>query len=796
MQLNLFLRSLRSIGLANSIRTLRFTLLRDRLDRRYKKTIKPRDPEVRSPGLAKWIRSNPHGAEVQFEQATLELLFLATDVIRISWKPGELPIPYAIVGNAWPGDQVQADQDPDGFTLTGSSLTVQISNLGEMTILDCEGKRLRRDDPPVLTGDRWEQTSPLDSEACIFGLGERACGWNLRGGRYQLWNQDPGGSYGHGHDPLYMSIPLYLCLQPQGSYLLLYENAHRGELAFDESARVRFERGALRSYFFFGSPEHCLERYTRLTGRPPMPPHWSLGYHQSRWGYQSQDKIQEIADQFKQHKLPISAIHLDIDYMDGYRIFTFDKHNFGNVLELSQSLQADDIKLVAIVDPGVKVDRNFALFNQGLSKGIFCTLPNGQPMRSVVWPGWAYFPDFTNPATRRWWGNAYPQLVEQGIAGFWHDKNEPMCFTPWGDMTFPILTQHDFESQGGDHLGAHNLYGLLMNRAGFEALQQYQSNQRPWLLSRAGYAGSQRYAWNWTGDIETSWEALRQTLVTMLGVSLSGFAYTGSDIGGFSGAPDAQLYLRWFQLGTFSPFFRTHSVIGAPPREPWVFGEQTLEAARELLEIRYRLLPYLYTLAWIAHKQGTPLMRPTFWSDPSNPSLWQISDQYFLGSDLLVAPVMTPDTHEREIHFPQEGWYGLWDDGFISDAGKKLVPAELNRIPVYVRGGAVLPMARDPMTLELHVFLPEAGPLDGQLYSDEGDGYQEYRVDSYEGTLAGKRLVLVRRRDGEYPWPYTRTFLVLHGGKIVSATSDGEQIESEPFRVQVPLFNQLEIELA
>jgi alpha-glucosidase len=795
MKLGAIVQRIALFGLRDSLRTLRFTIQRDHLDRRYQREQRRDRVESVSPGSLKWARAIPHGAEIHYEHANVELLFLAPDVLRTTWRPGDLPIPYAITGNEWPGDITQWEQGQEGLVLTGTELRVELRSEGAYAILNASGTPLRTEEPPTRRGEAWQQKASLDPLACIFGLGERARGWNLRGGTYLLWNQDPGGSYGLRHDPLYMSVPVYTCMQPKGSYMLFYENPYRGELSFNEQACVHFERGALRSYFFAGSPIQCLDRYTQLTGRPTMPPRWALGYHQSRWGYRSEDEIRQVAADFKRHKLPISAIHLDIDYMDGYRVFTFDKTRFGHVSEMANDLQSDGIRLVTILDPGVKVDRNYSVFQDGLRKGMFCTLPNGRPMLSVVWPGWVHFPDFTNPDVRQWWSSYYPRLLDQGIAGIWHDMNEPTAFTPWGDKTFPLLTRHALETQESDHLGAHNLYALLMNRAGFEAMKKYRPGHRPWLLSRAGYAGGQRYAWNWTGDVETSWEALRQTLATMLGVSLSGFTFTGSDIGGFSGTPDRELYLRWFQLGAFSPFFRTHSVLGTSPREPWMFDEEILLTTRKLLQMRYRMMPYLYTLAWQSHQRGTPLLRPVFWSDPEDPALWEISDQFFLGSDLLLAPVLIEGQREREVHFPTGIWYDLWDDSRYVGPASYTIPADLDRIPAFSRGGSILPLEPRETDLELHLYLPDQGAIEGMLYSDEGDGYQLHRLDRFNGKRQDHMLEVSREREGAFPWPYTTLRLIPHGATLESLRVDGKCIDLQDRIAQVPLFEHLQAEL-
>jgi alpha-glucosidase len=252
-----------------------------------------------------------------------------------------------------------------------------------------------------------------------------------------------------------------------------------------------------------------------------------LGYHQSRWGYKNEADIRQVAQGFQTHDLPLSAIHLDIDYMDGYRVFTVDRDRFPDLAQLAQDLAAQGIKTVTILDPGVKVDPKYFLYQEGQQGNHFCKLPGGKDLEGLVWPGWSVYPDFTHPATRSWWGRQYPRLLDQGVAGIWHDMNEPTSFAAWGDMTIPLNTRHDLDGAQGDHRQAHNLYGLLMNRAGYEALRSLRPQRRPWLISRSGWAGLQRYAWNWTGDIESTWEALRMTIPTLLGQGLSGLAFSG-----------------------------------------------------------------------------------------------------------------------------------------------------------------------------------------------------------------------------------------------------------------------------
>lgn len=376
----------------------------------------------------------------------------------------------------------------------------------------------------------------------------------------------------------------------------------------------------------------------------------------------------------------------------GYRIFTVDTRQFPNLAGLARDLADKRVFLVTILDPGVKHDR--AVLNEGLAGNAFCTLPDKTLARAPVWPGWCAFPDFTDPRARAWWGRQYPRLLVAGITGFWHDMNEPAAFAIWGDPTLPHATRHAPDGRGGDHREAHNLYGLLMNQAGYEALRAYRPQRRPFILSRSGWAGVQRYAWNWTGDVESTWEALRQTVATVLGLALSGIAFTGPDVGGFSGAPSAELYLRWFQLATFLPFFRTHSAKFIPRREPWSFGEPTLSIAREFLKLRYRLLPYLYTLAWTASQTGHPLVRPLFWPDGKDPTLWDVQDEFLLGESLLVAPVLVQGAQAREVILPEGTWYGFFDDRTFRGPGRVRSPPRSIAFRSWCVKGASYPWKR------------------------------------------------------------------------------------------------------
>jgi alpha-glucosidase len=593
-------------------------------------------------------------------------------------------------------------------------------------------------------------------------------------------------------------------IHQQGSYLLFYDNSYDARFDFrpqeprnqnnsKPDCQVRFEGGMLRYYFIAGSPRQILERFTELTGRAELPPRWSLGYHQSRWGYRSEADIREVVQGFKAREMPLSAIHLDIDYMDGYRVFTVDKNRFPDLSALADDLLAQGIRLVPIIDPGVKIDPQYHVYQEGLKAGLYVRQPDGEPLKGVVWPGWCVFPDFTRPEARRWWGAYYPALLDSGMAGIWHDMNEPAAFTTGAGLTISLAGKHSIEGAEGDHLQAHNLYGLLMNRSAHQAMKKHKPERRPWILSRSGWVSQQRFAWNWMGDSESTWASLRMTITQTLGLGLSGQPYTGPDIGGFSGSPDAELYLRWFQAAAFLPFFRTHAAIGTARREPWIYGEPTTSVIRTYLRLRYQLMPYLYTLAWQASQSGTPLIRPLFWLENDRPEFWkavqqETGDAFLLGDSLLVAPIFEPGASSRTVHLPTGCWYDFWNDTFYTGGQTVQVAVTLENIPVFVRGGSLLPLDSEGQ-LNLNLFAPGLDPqtpFTSLLYSDAGDGYGDFRIDRFNLTRNKEYLELDWLSEGVYPFPYNDVQIHLHGFAARSAWIDRQfvQIQDQVLHTQ------------
>lgn len=773
---------------------------RDAIERQFLKP--PTGDTFDNPG--KLLRAEPakRGANFYFEQAELEVCFLTPDLVQVDWKPGIPPIPYAIARKDWSDVETTFDEVDDSWTVSSAALKISVRVDGSLKWCDAGGKTLREELPPQRKSEGWIHQAQLRDKEHIYGLGERAAPLNLRAAKevtekgevtdqpkaFRMWNYDAAGMYGPGSDPMYISIPIYLGVHASGSYLIFYENSFDAKFTFEEVATADFEGGSLRYYFTSGSPAQLLERYTELTGRSSLPPLWALGYHQSHWGYRTEDAVREDAQAFQEHDLPLSAIHLDIDVQVGFRAFSIDAERFPKLASFTQELLEQGVRFITILNPGIKYSRRSNLFLEGQILEAFCTLPNGKLVVAPVWPGWCVFPDFTKPSVRKWWSRQYEYLLDVGVAGFWHDMNEPAAFILWGDRSIPKVTQHYMEGRGGDHREAHNIYGLLQAEAAYESLCHYRPDQRPFIVSRAGWAGLQRYAWTWTGDIECTWAALRQTVATVVGLGLSGIPYSGPDIGGFQGNPSAELYLRWFQMSSFLTFCRTHSANNVENRAPWTYGEPYLSIIRQFLKLRYRLMPYFYTLAWEAAQKGYPPVRPVFWSNSDDSALWGVEDAFLLGDALLVCPITEEGMRSRQVTLPLGRWYSFWDDTVLEGSGRVTVEAPLEQIPLLVKAGSILPMA-EGKNLILHLYPPVQGSSEGYVYGDAGDGYGEWRLDKFRMVRSENTLELTWEQEGDYAFPYDRMQLHLHGVEVQQVlldeqevTCQGQILECTPFQ--------------
>ena len=419
--------------------------------------------------------------------------------------------------------------------------------------------------------------------------------------------------------------------------------------------------------------------------------------------------------------------------MDGYRCFTWDKQRFPDPKNMLTQLREMGFKVVLIIDPGIKVDPDYAVYKSGKEGDHFCKYPDGSLYEGEVWPGWCSFPDFSKSATRKWWGSLYQKHIEDGVMGFWNDMNEPAT---WGG-TVPDIVRFDDEGHGASHLKMHNLYGSLMARATYEGVKKLQQGRRPFVLDRAGYVGVHRYAAVWTGDNVSSWEHLRLSIDMCLGMGMSGIAFCGPDIGGFAGAPTPELFTRWIQLGVFTPFFRTHTAYNTQEQEPWTYGDESEEICKRFIRLRYELMPYIYNAFQQSSKTGLPIMRPMVLEFQDDPETFEMSSQFMFGENLLVAPVREENHRSCRVYFPEGEWFDFWTGEKIAGPKYQWVDAPLDKIPVYVRAGSILPMqpamnyVDEKIDGPIYVMLfPKKGVVIDSLYQDDGTSF-DYQQGKY-----------------------------------------------------------------
>jgi alpha-glucosidase len=564
----------------------------------------------------------------------------------------------------------------------------------------------------------------------FFACGERTAGLEKTGSHQVFWNIDPPAGHTASFNNLYTSIPFVLSLREGRAHGLLFDNTGRVEidLAKADPDRVVYEAaGGDLVYYVFRGPAvaDVLDRYTALTGRTPLPPRWALGNQQSRWSYTSADELRSIAAGFRSRDIPCDVLYLDIGYMDGYRVFTWDGERFPDPAGLIAELASQGFRVVTIVDPGVKVDTSYPVYEEGRARGYFVLTREGEEYRNEVWPGECAFPDFTDPAVRTWWGEWHRGLLDDGVAGVWCDMNEPALFIP-RQSTMPPDVVHPGGGVPRRHGDVHNAYGSLMAEATRSGLERLRPDRRPFVITRAGYVGLQRHALQWTGDNSSWWEHLWMGMPQLQNLGLSGIAWCGVDIGGFFGDCDGEMLARWTEFGAFQPFCRNHSALGTVAQEPWAFGEPYESVCRDMLRLRMRLVPYLYTLFEECHRTGAPVLRPLLFEFQDDEVTYTADDEFMVGGALLVAPITRPGLEHRHVYLPAGTWFNWWSGERFDGPAHVLAHAPLGRPAVFARAGTPIPLG-DPVE---HTGVPSGltwrvfpGSGSGSLYEDSGDGY-------------------------------------------------------------------------
>ncbi|HEY1759438.1 MAG TPA: TIM-barrel domain-containing protein [Bryobacteraceae bacterium] len=754
-----------------------------------------------------------NGMEVRSGELHERVTALRQDVLRIRvWRGDRAPedASWAVLPSARQASCAVSTlngTDRNGFRTPALEVEMDPTTL-ELTVRDDAGNILQQDARPIgWDGDgfRIYKTMPLDEH--YFGLGDKTGPLDRRNEAFTLWNTDAY-RFQESTDPLYKSIPYFMTFRAGRAAGVLLDNTWRSSFDFGKESPDAYSFGAaggpINYYLFYGpTPKQVIETYAWLTGTPPLPPLWSLGFQQSRYSYTTQARVLEVAARLRGDHIPSDAIYLDIDFQDHNRPFTVNRATFPDPTGMIRQLNEENLHVVMITDLHIADPPapSYPPYDSGVAGDHFVKNPDGSVYVGKVWPGASVFPDFTQQQTRAWWGTLYGEFVRDGASGFWNDMNEPSIFdSPTATMPLDVVHRIDepgFAPRAASHAEIHNVYGMENSRATYEGLRALEPDMRPFVLTRATFAGGQRYAATWTGDNSSSWNHLRMTTPMLENLGLSGFALSGADVGGYAGTPSAELLTKWFEVGAFQPIDRDHTEKGTGDQEPWTGGPEQESIRRHFLETRYRLLPYLYTIAEEASRTGLPLLRPLFLEFPdATPDHHPIdldgeaSSEFMLGSNLLVAPAQYPDERDDyTIEFPTPLWYDFWSgekvvlrppDPPVPGAPDRTVrysirvaPA-VEQLPVFVRAGSILPMEplvestnqapSGPLTLRVYA----GDDCAGQLYQDDGKTF------AYEkGAFLRERFtcqvdrdsirITLGPREGTYPAWWKDVRMMIYG---------------------------------
>ena len=720
--------------------------------------------------------------------------FSGVEVTRLSvWPAGHTGVPhsFAVVHTAisgqveehhiadsseeeeWPSDMLDDLEGPDRRT---DKPDEDFAREFEAVIEDGQWKTVT--DVTLPLGLQWQQSSEsrwqfffdLPTGARCLGLGERLSPLNLRSKVHTLFNTD-NTVHTESVDTMYKSIPFLIVQEGEQCYGFFLDSPARQRWSLDVDLD---NRGAIELLSRRGWQLYCIgpaslpsivRAYTSLTGRAKMPPMWSLGHQQCRWSYPDQDTVIRIAHEFRQRQIPCDGIVLDIDYMDEYRVFTYSKKRFADFKDLIADLKRNNFQVTTIIDPGVKKDSKFFVFTDGKKHDYFCKKSDDKIFFGEVWPGQSAFPDFLKQDVRLWWAAQHGFHTENGVAGIWNDMNEPAIFSLKEPLDLQaeelpkdadqLFMQETPEGKVG-HFEVRNLYGSMMSRSTYEGMIALRPNQRPFVLSRSGYAGIQRYSAVWLGDNCSWWQHLSRSIPMLLNMGMSGVAFSGVDIGGFGDHCTGELLARWYALGMFYPYFRNHCWMKGYAQEPWAFGAEVEAHCKKFIETRYRLLPYVYSLFWEHVRTGAPLMRPLSWHYPNDEFASEVDDQFLFGEDVLVAPILDRGRKWRSVYLPAGRWYRFEGDCQAPLEGGRLhqVKFELNEVPAFVKEGTILPMcdviqstaeyAEAPITFVCYGACAKGTFVedDGETFSYESGSYNEWRIKVDEGQFVAQPVEL------------------------------------------------------
>jgi alpha-glucosidase len=673
-----------------------------------------------------------------------------------------------------------------------------------------DGKIISQDDPAF--GTSWNGTEvttykTLQPGEKFLGLGEKGGNLDRRGSSYVNWNTD-NPHYEDYTDPIYSTIPFYMGMHSGLVYGILFDNTFRSYFNFGAS-QERFssfaaDDGEMDYYFINGkNTAEIIKNYTQLTGRMEMPPLWALGYQQCRWSYYPDKEVLTLAKTFRDKQIPADVLYLDIHHMDAYKVFTWNPERFSNPVEMNKTLKSMGFHTAVIVDPGVKIDKGYHAYEDGLKNDMFIKYPDGTPYTGQVWPGWCHFTDYTKPAARQWWGDLFKTQTDIGVDGFWNDMNE---IATWGQAT-PSMVQFDWEGHKTTYREAKNVYGMLMARSTYEGAKKALNGKRPLIITRSGYAGLQRYTSIWTGDNQAHDDHMLLGVRLVNSLGLSGIAFTGYDIGGFGGDATPALFARWISLGAFCPFYRTHSSFNTKDSEPWAYGEDVEDISRNYINLHYRILPYIYSLFRESNLNGIPVQRSLAIDYASDERVFYFAyqNQYLFGPAFLVAPCKSTEMITK-AYLPEGDWYYLYNDKKYAGNQEIMIESPLNRLPVFVKGSSIVPVqnviqntTENPgETLEIHVYNGKE-KAEFRYYEDDGTTY-DYQKDAYYERFITynprNQELTLSKKTGNTSCKFRNLRIVVHGMNSDENSATGSKAKTpsilpEGFNYQVinPVFN-------
>jgi alpha-glucosidase len=754
-------------------------------------------------GSVQRVEKLPDGIELTAGSAKVRITLFRDGVIRVRLSPqGSFPKDFS-----W---TVIESTDPPAFKIEDGASELRMT-AGRVVVLvkktpllitfeDPAGNVLLADEPSLPMAwngtyiHAWKRMPP---EEGYYGLGDKPGPMNRRNHAYTMWNTDFFG-WQESDDPLYKTIPFFIGINKGTAYGVFFDNTYRSSFDFGKESPDYFsfgaEGGELNYYFIAGpEPKRIVQQFTALVGRTPLPPLWSLGYQQSRYSYYPEARAREIVQTLRDKRIPADVIYFDIDYQQGNAPFTINREYFPHFEKMISDFRAQGMRTVLITDLHIKKDpdHGYAPYDSGIKNDIFVKNHDGSLYVGKVWPGDSVFPDFTLSRVRDWWGGLYKNFVDMGVAGFWNDMNEPSVFeTPTKTMPLDNLHRLD-DGTTLDHRAIHNVFGMENARATHDGLLKLQPGERPFVLTRAAYAGAERYAATWTGDNSATWNHIGMSVPQIMSLGLSGYSMVGADVGGFAGSPPADLLTRWYELGVFYPMYRDHAAKGTADHEPWASGPEQEAIRKRYIELRYKLLPYIYTAMEETSRTGVPVMEPIFLEYPAAEQLYGEDHEFLFGRDFLVAPVVTEKVDAEDVHLPPGHWYDFWTAEVHSSEDQISLHPTLAETPLYVRAGAIIPMQpvvqstneKPDGPLELRVYMGE--DCHGTLYQDDGHTFAYQKGDflrvnfTCEVTPQDMTITSTIEKNAYKPWWNSTQLRIFGAGAEPKEVHIGNQLNHD-----------------